>query len=84
MMVSFKHWIYSLEDSVEKIQWSISDKTINTVFQEDFIKDLVNTAIAETLTDLKQQHKNSLALSTCEVEDNKKYYEEELKNLMMS
>ena len=54
--------MYSLEDSVEKIQRSISDKTINTVFQEDLIKDLVNTAISETLKDLKQQHKNSTDL----------------------
>ena len=47
----FQAWvnrIYSLEDSVEKIQRPISDKTINTVFQEDLIKDLVNTAISET------------------------------------
>ena len=84
----FQAWvdrIYSLEDSVEKIQRSISDKTINTVFQEDLIKDLVNTAISETLKDLKQQHKNSLALLTRQVEGNKKYYEEELKkNLKMS
>ena len=66
---------------MEKIQRSISDKTINTVFQEDLIKDLVSTAISETLKDLKQQHKNSLALLTRQVEGNKKYYEEELKTL---
>ena len=80
----FQAWvnrIYSLEDSLEKIQRSISDKTINTVFQEDLIKDLVNTAISETLKDLKKQHKNSLALLTCQVESNKKYYDEELKKL---
>ena len=80
----FQAWvnrIYSLEDSVEKIQRTISDKAINTVFQEDLIKDLVNTAISESLKDLKQQHKNSLALLTHQVEGNKKYYEEELKKL---
>ena len=80
----FQAWvnrIYSLEDSVEKIKRSISDKTINTVFQEDLNKDLVSTAISETLKDLKQQHKNSLALLTRQVEGNKKSYEEELKKL---
>ena len=69
---------------MEKIQRTISDKAINTVFQEDLIKDLVNTAISETLKDLKQQHKNSLALLTHQVEGNKKYYEEEFKKLKMS
>ena len=53
----------------------------NTVFQEELIKQIVDSAIKDTLEDFKTQHKNSIVLLSRKLEENKKLYEEEIKKL---
>ena len=47
---------------MEKIQNTISNRVQNTVFQEELIKQIVDSAIKDTLEDFKTQHKNSIVL----------------------
>ena len=73
--------LLDLEDQVEKIQNTISNRVQNTVFQEELIKQIVDSAIKDTLEDFKTQHKNSIVLLSRKLEENKKLYEEEIKKL---
>ena len=73
--------LLNLEDQVEKIQNNISNRVQNTVFQEELIKQIVDSAIKDTLEDFKTQHKNSIVLLSHQSEENKKLYEEEIKKL---
>ena len=73
--------LLNLEDQVEKIQNTISNKVQNNVFWEELIKQIVDSAIKDTLEDFKTQHKNSILLLSCHLEENKKLYEEEIKKL---
>ena len=59
----------------------ISNKEQNTVFQEDLIRQIVISVIQGILKDLKTQHKNSVSLLSHQIQDNKKFYEEEIKSL---
>ena len=58
-----------------------SNRVQNTVFQEERIKQIVDSAIKDTLEDFKTQHKNSIVLLSRQLEENKKLYEEEIKKL---
>ena len=73
--------LLNLEDQVEKIQNTISNRVQNTVFQEELIKQIVDSAIKDILEDFKTQHKNSIVLLSRKLEENKKLYEEEIKKL---
>ena len=73
--------LLNLEDQVEKIQNTISNRVQNTVFQEELIKHIVDSAIKDTLEDFKTQHKNSIVLLSRQLEENKKLYEAEIKKL---
>ena len=59
----------------------ISHKEQNTLFQENLIRQIVDSVIQDILKDLKTQHKNSVSLLSRQTVDNKKFYEEEIKNL---
>ena len=59
----------------------ISNKEQNTVFQEGLIRQIVDSVIQGILKDLKTQHKNSVSLLSRQIQDNKKFYEEEIKSL---
>ena len=58
----------------------ISNKEQNTVFQEDLIRRIEDSVIQDILKVLKSQRKNSVSLLSRQTQDNKKFYEEELKN----
>ena len=73
--------ILNLEDQVEKILNTISNREQNTVFQEELIKQIVDSAIKDILEDFKTQHKNSIVLLSRQLEENKRLYEEEIKKL---
>ena len=66
---------------MEKIQNTISNRVQNPVFQEELIKQIVDSAIKDTLEDFETQHKNSIVLLSRQLEENKKLFEEEIKNL---
>ena len=73
--------VLKLEDQLEKMENIISNKEKNTVFQEDLIRQIVDSVIQDILKDLKTQHKNSVSLLSRQIQDNKKFYEEEIKSL---
>ena len=73
--------VLKLEDQLEKMENIISNKEQNTVFQEDLIRQIVISVIQGILKDLKTQHKNSVSLLSRQIQDNKKFYEEEIKSL---
>ena len=75
--------LLNLEDQVEKIQNTISNRVQNTVFQEEFIKKIVDSAIKDTLHDFKTQHKKSIVLLSCKLEENKSYMKKKLRSSMI-
>ena len=68
---------------MEKIQNTISNRVQNTVFQEDLIKQIVDSSIKDTLEDFKTQHKNSIVLLSRKLEENKSYMKKKLRSSMI-
>ena len=56
----------------------ISNEEQNAVFQEDLIRQIVDSVIHDILKDLKIQHKSSVSLLSRQVQDNRKFDEEEV------